>query len=295
MNAALPPRDIALVSLVCVVWALNFLTSAYALTELPPLLFTGLRMVVLAALLWPFLKPAAPGQWPRLLAISLGLGVFHFGLSFWALHLAGDLSSLAILMQSYVPMAALLAWVALGERIGRGTGLAITVSCVGVLVLGFDPLVLDHPASMGLMLGSAFLLAVGTVLMRGLKGQTVWSQQGWLALCSAPPLLGLSLLVEGPLGPNLAAATWVGWSGVAYSALISSLLGHGLYYLLVQRHPVAAVTPWLLLSPLVTIALGVWVWGDRPGPELWLGGAMVLGGVLVIALQGLRKIRSAGA
>lgn len=291
----LPPRDIALVTLVCVVWALNFLTSAYALQELPPLLFTGLRMAVLAALLWPFLKPAAPGQWPRLLAISLGLGVCHFGLSFWALHLAGDLSSLAILMQSYVPMAALLAWAALGERIGRATGLAIAISFAGVLVLGFDPLVLDHPASMGLMLGSAFLLAVGTVLMRGLKGQTVWSQQGWLAVCSTPPLLGLSALVEGPVAANLGAATAVAWGGVLYSALVSSLLGHGLYYLLVQRHPVAAVTPWLLLAPVLAIGLGVVFWGDRPGPKLWIGGAMVLGGVLAIALRGWQKARAAAA
>ena len=285
MNAGLPPRDIALVLLVCIVWGLNFLTSAYALQELPPLLFTGLRMAVLALVLWPFLKPAAPGQWPRLMAISLGLGVFHFGLSFWALHLAGDLSSLAILMQSYVPMAALLAWAVLGERIGRAAGLAIAVAFAGVLLLGFDPLVLDHPVSMLLMLGSAFLLAVGTVLMRGLSGQTVWSQQGWLAVTSVGPLLAFSALVEGPVLANAAQATLVGWGGVLYSALISSLLGHGLYYLLVQRHPVAAVTPWLLLSPLVTIVLGITVWGDRPGPELLIGGAMVLGGVLTIALH----------
>ncbi len=248
-------------------------------------------MAVLAVLLWPFLTAPAPGQWPRLLAISIGLGVFHFGMSFWALHLAGDLSSLAILMQSYVPMAALLAWAMLGERIGRAIGLAIATSFVGVLVLGFDPLVLDHPASMLLMLGAAFLLAVGTVLMRGLRGQTVWSQQGWLALCSAGPLLVASALLEGHLPTHLAAATWVGWSGVLYSALISSLLGHGLYYVLVQRHPVAAVTPWLLLSPLITIGLGILAWGDRPGAKLWIGGALVLSGVLVIALQGQRQVR----
>lgn len=285
MSPGLPPRDIALVILVCAVWALNFLTSAYALQELPPLLFTGLRMAVLALLLWPFLRLPQAGQWPRLLAISLGLGVCHFGLSFWALHLAGDLSSLAILMQSYVPMAALLAWGLLGERIGRASAAAIVVSFVGVLVLGFDPIVLDHPLAMALMLGSALMLALGTVLMRGLKGQTLWSQQGWLAILSVGPLLGLSALLEGPPLANMALASSVGWGGVLYSALVSSLLGHGLYYLLVQRHPVAAVTPWLLLSPLMTIGLGVAVWGDRPGPSLWLGGAMVLGGVLAMALH----------
>jgi O-acetylserine/cysteine efflux transporter len=41
---------------------------------------------------------------------------------------------------------------------------------------------------------------------------------------------------------------------------------------------VAQVTPWLLLVPVLAVALGIAFWGDRPGPRLWLGGAMVLGG-----------------
>jgi len=36
--------------------------------------------------------------------------------------------------------------------------------------------------------------------------------------------------------------------------------------------------------------LGIMVLGDQPGPRLWLGGAMVLGGVLVIALRNLAKL-----
>jgi O-acetylserine/cysteine efflux transporter len=282
---ALPARDLGLLAVVCIVWAVNFLTSAYALQELPPLLFTALRMAVLAALLWPFLQRPDPGQWPRLLGISVTLGVVHFGLSFWALKLAGDLSSVAIVMQSYVPMSALLAWALLGERVDGKTALAIAVSFGGVLVLGFDPLVLDRPAALLLMLASAGFLALATVMMRGLSGQTPWSQQGWLALISLGPLLGLSLWLEGPLATTLAGGTWVAWSGVAYSALVSSLLGHGLYFVLLRRHPVAAVTPWLLLAPVMAIGLGVFVWGDRPGPKLWIGGAMVLGGVLALALH----------
>jgi hypothetical protein len=48
--------------------------------------------------------------------------VLHFGLSFWALRLSTTLASPAIVMQSYVPMAALLAWWWLGERVHWRTG-----------------------------------------------------------------------------------------------------------------------------------------------------------------------------
>lgn len=288
----MPARDLALVLLICLAWAGNFLTSAYALREIPPLLFTALRFGLLALPLVWFLRRPAPGQWPRLIAASLAVGVLHFGLSFIALRLAGDLSSPAIVLQSYVPMAALLGWAVLGERFGWRTGLAIAVSFAGVLVLGFDPLVLDRPAALAAMLASALFLAVGTVLMKPLRGLNVWSQQGWMAVLSVLPLLLLSAWWE-PRGVELARmAGPVAWLGVVYSAFVSSLLGHGLYYVLVQRHPVAQVTPWLLLVPVLAVALGVLVWGDRPGPRLLIGGAMVLGGVLMIALRAIARART---
>jgi O-acetylserine/cysteine efflux transporter len=290
-RAGLRGRDLVLVLVVCVVWAGNFLTSAFALREIPPFLFTAVRLGILALALVAFVRPPPRGQWPRLLAVALCNGVLHFGLSFWALHLAGNLSSPAIVMQSYVPMAALLAWWWLGERFGWRTGLAIAVSFAGVLVLGFDPLVLRHPQALLLMLVSAFFLAAGTVLMRPLKGLGMLSQQGWTALIAILPLLALSALFEPDSFAALRAASWIGWGGAAYSALFASLLGHGLYYVLVQKHPVADVTPWLLLSPVLAIVLGIVVWGDRPGPQLWIGGAMVLGGVLLIALRAIARRR----
>ncbi|MFD0738940.1 DMT family transporter [Lysobacter koreensis] len=288
-------RDLALVLLIALAWAGNFLTSALALREIPPFLFTALRFALLALPLLFVLKRPARGQWPRLLASCLCIGVLHFGLSFSALKLAGDLSSPAIVLQSYVPMTALLAWVVLGERFGWRTGLAIAISFGGVLVLGFDPLVLDQPLALVLMLVSALFLAIGTVLMKPLRDLDVWSQQGWMALASVLPLLAVSALVEPGALALLPQASWVAWLGALYAAFVSSLLGHGLYYVLVQRHPVAQVTPWLLLVPVLAVGLGIAFWGDRPGPRLLLGGAMVLGGVLVIALRAMTKARPVAA
>jgi O-acetylserine/cysteine efflux transporter len=288
----MPARDIALVLLICIAWAFNFLTSALAMREIPPFLFTALRFALLAVPLVFFLKRPAQGQWPRLIAIALCVGVLHFGLSFSALKLAGDLSSPAIVMQSYIPMTALLAWWVLGERFAWRTGIAIAVSFVGVLVLGFDPLVLDQPASLLLMLVAAALLAIGTVLMKGLRGMDVFSQQGWTAVMSVLPLLAISAWLEPGAIAQLPQASWVAWAGALYAAFLSSLLGHGLYYVLVQRHPVAQVTPWLLLVPVLAVALGIVFWGDRPGPRLWIGGAMVLGGVLIVALRAIAKSRT---
>lgn len=282
-------RDFTLALVICVVWAGNFLTSAHALRDIPPFLFSALRMVILALLLIAFLKPPPREQWPRLLAVALLNGALHFGTSLWALRMAGDLSSPAIVMQSYIPMSVLLAWAILGERFAWRTGSAIALSFAGVLVLGFDPLVLDHPASLLMMLFSAFLIALGTVLMRGLGGIDGVSLQGWTAVIGIVPLLAISAAIEPGGFAALRDAHWSSWGSALYSAVFASLIGHTLFFKLVQRHPVAQVMPYLLLTPVFAVALGILAWGDRPGANLWIGGAMVLGGVLAIALRARAK------
>ena len=284
-------RDLGLALLICLCWAFNFLTSAHALQEIPPFLFTALRMGIVLALLAAFMRAPPRSQWPRLAGIALFTGVLHFGTSFLAIQLAGNLSSPAIVTQTYVPMAVLLAWWWLGERFAWRTALGIALSFAGVLVLGFDPMVLDRPLALFVMLGSSLMVAIGTVLMRRLSGVGLVDQQGWTAALSLLPLLAISALFEPGGFAALREATWIGWGGAAYAAVFASLLGHGVFFLLVQRHPVAQVTPYLLVTPVFAVVLGIVFWGDRPGPALWIGGAMVLGGVLVIAIRTLQKAR----
>ena len=283
-------RDLGLVLLICLFWATNFLTSAHALREVPPFLFTAMRMGLLAALLVAFMRVPPRAQWTRLFAVAMLNGVLHFGTSFLALKLAGDLSSPAIVTQVYVPMSVLLAWWLLGERFGWRTGVGVAISFAGVLVLGFDPMVLAQPAALFVMMGSSLMVAIGTVLMRGLKDVRMVDQQGWTAVLSLLPLLAISVVFEPGSIAALRDASAIAWGAAIYAAVFSSLLGHGVFYWLVQRHPVATVTPYLLLTPVLAVLLGILFWGDRPGPALWIGGAMVLGGVLVVALRaGVRQ------
>jgi O-acetylserine/cysteine efflux transporter len=288
----MPGTHLLLVLLICLAWAGNFLASANALLSLPPLLYTALRLAIVLLVLAPFLKAPAPGHWPRLLAVAVLNGSLHFAMNFWALRAAGDLSSVAIAMQSYVPMSVLLSMWLLGERVGWRSLLAVGVAFAGVLVMGLDPQVADQPLALALCLLSAAALALGSTLMRGLEGVGVFSLQAWSALIGLPLMLALSLPLEGDPVTLLRAAPPLAWAGAAYSALVASIFGHGMYYWLVRRHGVSMITPYLLLAPVLAIVLGVLVWGDRPGPRLLLGGALVLSGVLAIALRAALRRRA---
>lgn len=289
----MPASHLALILLICIAWAGNFLASAAALLHLPPFLYTALRLAMVLLVLFPFLKAPAPGHWPRLIAVAVLNGSLHFGLNFWALRAAGDLSSVAIALQSYVPISVLLSVWLLGERIGWRSVAAVAIAFAGVLVMGLDPHVAEQPLALALCLLAALMLALGSTLMRGLEGVGVFALQAWSALIGVPLMLAVSLPLEGDVVALLRDAPTVAWTGAAYSALVASIFGHGMYFWLVRRHGVSAITPYLLLAPVFAVLLGVFVWGDRPGPRLLIGGALVLGGVLVIALRALARARPA--
>jgi O-acetylserine/cysteine efflux transporter len=52
---------------------------------------------------------------------------------------------------------------------------------------------------------------------------------------------------------------------------------------------VTTIMPYLQLMPLFGIVFGILVWGDRPGWRLYLGGAVVLLGILIITLRAGKK------
>jgi len=271
---------------ICLIWAGNFIASAIAVDHLPPITVTALRFAAVFALLFPLLRSPRPDQWFNLLVACWCMGALHFGLVFVALARSADVSSVAILMQVYVPISTLLAVLVLGERIGWRTVSGIAVAFGGVLVVGLDPVVLAQLEVLALVLGAAFFLALGTIFMRRVQGVDLFSFQAWNALLSLGPLAALALWLESPL-EALSATPWSSPAlpAIAYSAVGASIIGHGTFYWLIQRHEVNSVTPYLLLVPVLAVVLGIVLRGDQPGPRLLTGGALVIGGVLWITLR----------
>lgn len=287
------PTHYALIAITCLAWGFNFIACAAALEHWPPFLFTIVRFAIVALALAAVIKRPPAAQWPRLVAVSLCNGAVHFGLYFMALQASADISSIAVAMQTYVPMAAILAWVLLGERVGWRSAGAIAVAFAGVVVVGFDPLVLDQLAALGLTLASALCLALGTTLMRRLEGVDPLSFQGWTALVSIPFLLVGTGLFENDQLTLLANSAWIPWGGALYSAVAASIVGHGIFFYLVRRHPVAEITPYLLLAPILAVGFGVLTWGDRPGWRLLIGALLVFAGVFIISRRAAVRHRRA--
>jgi O-acetylserine/cysteine efflux transporter len=279
--------DLLLALLANTAWAFNFIAGKTGVTQFQPFLFTSLRFAVLLLVLLPFLR-WIPGQMGGVLGIALVQGVLHFSLVFAGLEASGDIASVAIASQLYVPFSALLAVVMLGERLDPRRLLGIASAFGGVLVIGFDPVVFHHLDALLLITAGALAMAVATIQMRQLRGVGVFALQVWIALCATPALALLSLLFEHGQEAAVRSATALELAAPVYSALGASLIGHGIVYYLLGRYPVSVTTPLMLLSPVLAVAFGVLLWGDVLTWKLILGGGMTLAGIVVINLPAPR-------
>jgi len=270
-----------MILLVNTAWGLNFIAGKIGAGVFHPLFFTALRFLFLLLLMLPWLKPA-PGYMKPLLRVALLLGVFHFGMIFIGLNAGGNIASIAITTQLYVPFAAILASLFLRERISLVSIFSIALAFGGVMVIGFDPIVFTHLDAILWVAGAAFVMAVATILMRQCPNLGVLRLQAWIAVVALPSLLLLSSIFESGQMQILAKVRLIDFWTPLYSAVGASVIGHGIVYYLLGRYPVSIVTPLLLPTPVIATFLGVLVFGDTLGWKMIIGGIMTLLGVLML-------------
>jgi len=276
---------------ICTIWGFNFVAAKVGVNELPPLLFTGLRFLLLAAVLIPFLKPAT-GRMRDVLSIAFFNGPLHFGLMFTGVSLAAA-SVVAVVAQLMVPFATILSIVMLGEVIHwrRWAGIAMTVG--GVTIVSFDPHVFDSISGVAFAAGGAFAAAVATVLMRRLTGVGVFQLQSWTAIVAAPALLLGSALFESGQLAAIGNTDAIGWSALLFTAIGASLIGHNVYFWLLQRYEVSLVAPISLLSPILGVVFGVLILEEPLTARLIVGATIAFAGVAVLALRGRTRVETA--
>lgn len=118
----------------------------------------------------------------------------------------------------------------------------------------------------------------------------------WSALVVPIPLLGLSLLLDGPTDVVDALAGF-GWQAVLstlYTACLASLFGYAVFNNLLSRYASSAVVPWVLVAPVVAM-LSSWLLLDqRPNGAESAGGLLLLCGVL-IAVAPRKPVMAASA
>lgn len=280
----MPRSHIALVVLVNALWGFNFVAAKDGTVAFGPLAFIALRFAIVLVLLLPWLRPV-PGRMREILAIGLVMGIGHYTFMFYAIWLAGSLSSVAVASQLSVPFATLLAIVWLGERIRLIRALAITMSFAGVVVIAFAPVGADQVLALGLTTLAAAAMALATILMRRLRGVGTFTLQAWIALAATVSVGAIAFALERPTLSTFTSVPLAVWWSPVYSAVGATIVGHGAQYWLLQRHEVNQVAPFVTLSTIFAIAFGVALLDDPVTPRIAVGGLLTLAGVTIVAIR----------
>lgn len=204
---------------------------------------------------------------------------------FIGLHAGGNISSVAIATQLYVPFSAMLAAVFLREKISSVKWIAIVIAFSGVFIIGFDPIVFTHFDALLWVTGAALAMAVATILMRQCPHLGVLRLQAWIAVVATPSLLLLSFLFESGQVEVLQNVKLSDFITPLYSAIGASIMGHGIVYYLLGKYSVSTVSPLLLLAPIFATVFGVIFLADEMSGKILVGGLLTLMGVGVLSVR----------
>ncbi|RUR37747.1 DMT family transporter [Vreelandella populi] len=285
----MPLRDLLLGLLVIAIWALNVIVIKVGVAELPPLLMTTLRFMLVSLLLVPFF-PVSRSQLPFLLLLSFTFGTLHFALLFIGLSQA-EAGTGALLVQMGTPFATLLAVIFLKEKLGPKRLIGLLLSFAGVIVLAGGP-TLPSPLPLSILLLCALGWAVSQLLIKRGPAIAPLALAGWVALLAVPQVAVGSWLFESGQWQAIKEAGWVGWGAVFYTAVMSSIVAYGIWYALLRRHPVNRVVPMTLLVPVLAVGLGALLMDDSLGLHKLMGGGLVVAGIGLILIR-FRKRRPA--
>jgi len=199
-------------------------------------------------------------------------------------------------------MASAPVWTALGSRVaglerlpaGGWVGLAVCFGGTVIVVLsGGDALDFSSTAFSGnvLALVGAVLWAAYTVLSRPLmdRGVSASGLAFFGMLTALPWLFGLGAWAWPEA--DFAAMRAVDWAALAFSGGLSTGAAYAWWNLAVRTKGPSATAAWGNLVPVVALAAGAFLLGERIVPGQAVGGAMVLAGLFVMRRARLRAAR----
>ncbi|MDD3836907.1 MAG: EamA family transporter [Phenylobacterium sp.] len=281
---------------VTAVWGTNFVVIRWALDDLPPFTLAALRFTFAALPAIAFVRrPAEP--WRDLAAYGLLIGAGQFGLLFLAMdgRISPGLASLVVQAQVFFTVG--LAMLMSREALRGFQWAALALGAAGLVLIGLRT---DGDATLpglALVLLAAFCWAGGNLVARRHPQASMLAFVIWSSLFSAPPLILLALVAEGPaaIAHGIRAADLWTWAAVAWQTVGNTLFGYTAWGYLLARHPAAVVSPMALLVPVFGMSASALLLGE--GMPAWklLAALLVLAGLALNTLWPLlRPARPAG-
>lgn len=267
-----------------VIWASAFSAIKFVLGELDPFSLSALRLLIAAATL------AGAGAAMRIplprredLPLIAGTGLLAFTIYHLTLNVGLSFDAVGAGQGSFIisttPIwTTLLAWHFLGEQSTYRTWTGLALGLCGVAWLSLDPDALSISVGSLVVLGAACVNACQIVLQKRLLERYEPLHLGiYLTVVGSLPMLGYLPWILEPAA-QLSAS---GWWATLYLGVVPIGVGYLLNAVVLSILDASRMSQGILLIPPVATLIAWWTLAEIPSTQLYIGGPLILAGVLL--------------
>jgi len=281
-------RDILLALCAPLLLGFGFAIAKPAMQQFPPFLLMGLRFTIAALILiWWF--PIPKKFLKDLFIVSLIGGTLTYGLVYMGLDRV-DASSSILLVHTEVPFGVIIAYFLFKEKPSLKSILGLVIAFIGVFILTGAPNLEGKYFGVLLTLSGAFTWSLGAVMAKPLSKKIgAFALMTWLCVFSGPLLILISTIVNGNPIQYILSANFYSWITVIYLGFIMQPIAYGAWYYVLRRYPVNKIMPVLLLLPVTGLLTAIFLLGEEPSKQVFLGGTIIVFGVGMILFSKPKK------
>ena len=274
-------RDILIAMLVPIALGFGFVIAKPAMEYFPPYLLMGMRFTIPALMLvWWF--PIPKGLFLDLFKVSFIGSTLQYGLTYNGLNIL-DASSAVLLVQLEVPFGILIAFFLLKEVPSVKNIVGLVIAFLGVFILTGAPNLEGKYFGVLLVLSGAFTWSLGAVMAKPLSKKIgAFALMTWLCVFTGPMLILISSIFNGNPIQYILSANFYSWLTLIYLGFFMQPLAYGSWYYVLRKYPINKVMPVLLLLPITGLITSIFLLGEDPPKQVFLGGTIIIFGVGMI-------------
>jgi O-acetylserine/cysteine efflux transporter len=282
-------KDTLIASLVPIFLGFGFVIAKPAFESFPPILLMGIRFTFAASILiWWF--PIPRRYLKKIFIASLVANTLQYSITYTGLNYI-EASSAVLLVQMEVPFGVIFAYFMLKEKPTLRALIGIMIAFIGVYVLTGSPNLDGKLFGIALTILGSAIWAFGQVMVKPLSKEiNPLALVAWLALFSGPILICLSAVLDGNTINYLTKASFDHWIIAIYIGFIMQPITYGCFYYVLKNNPLYKVLPIVTMGiPPTGLLAAIFLLGEKPTSELFIGGAIIIVGVIMIVFTKNKK------
>ena len=275
-------KDTLIASLVPIFLGFGFVIAKPAFESFPPILLMGIRFTFAASILvWWF--PIPRGYLKKIFIASFIANTLQYSITYTGLNYI-EASSAVLLVQMEVPFGVIFAYFMLKEKPTFRALIGITIAFIGVYILTGSPNLDGKFFGIALTILGSAIWALGQVIVKPLSKEiNPLALVAWLALFSGPILISLSAIIDGNTISYLTKASFDHWLIAIYIGFFMQPITYGCFYYVLKNNPLYKVLPIVTMGiPPTGLLAAIFLLGEKPTAELFIGGAIIIFGVIMI-------------